>query len=148
LKSPSKSSHSDENSSMDKGSQRSSSSVDLTFGHLASPQGSSKSVVCGSSTRVAFMSRSSVLVHNFECHNNWTAKKPPKNPDNATYGFYAPNHIQCPTGFEWDLISLYKDWLVLRAKNGADCRVSYLPFQSLLHLLLLDLTVHSYLPEW
>ncbi|CZR55968.1 uncharacterized protein PAC_05856 [Phialocephala subalpina] len=122
LKSPSKSSHSDENSSMDKGSQRSSSSVDLTFGHLASPQGSSKSVVCGSSTRVAFMSRSSVLVHNFECHNNWTAKKPPKNPDNATFGFYAPNHIQCPTGFEWDLISLYKDWLVLRAKNGADCR--------------------------
>ncbi|KUJ18810.1 uncharacterized protein LY89DRAFT_505370 [Mollisia scopiformis] len=126
-RSTSMSNRSDESSSLDKAGalvgKRSSSSGNVTFTNLAFPDGSSKSVVCGISNRVAYMSATSVLVHNFRYHNSWVPKKPPKSPDSATFGFYAPRPIECNPGFGWDLISLCGDWLILRANNGADCRI-------------------------
>jgi serine/threonine protein kinase len=117
---------SDESSSMGQGSSLSS---DITFTYIAVPPKTTKSVVCGHSARVGYISKTAVRVHNFSIQNTWVPRRPPKSPDRATNVYLGP---ECPQDFEWDLMSLCGSHLVLRARNRlnkSDCRVS-LPFHS------------------
>ncbi|KAH7350700.1 hypothetical protein BKA65DRAFT_243423 [Rhexocercosporidium sp. MPI-PUGE-AT-0058] len=114
-------SRSDESSSMGHGSSLGS---DMTFTYIAVPPKITKSVACGHSARVGYISKTAVHVHNFSIQNTWVSRRPPKSPDRATNVYLGP---QCPPGFEWDLMGLCGSHLVLRARNllnKADCRFS------------------------
>jgi serine/threonine protein kinase len=118
--SPDPSNQSNESSSQGHGT---SLTADVTFVHLTAPDRAFKSVVCASSTRVGSMSKSSVLVHNFSIQSQWVPKRPPKSPDRVTNGFFGPQNIKCPDGFDWDLMSLCGSYVALRAHNRVEFKV-------------------------
>ncbi|KAF4626892.1 hypothetical protein G7Y89_g11265 [Cudoniella acicularis] len=97
--------------------------ADITFAYLLVPEKSSKSVACGISTRVAFLSSSSVRIQNLNFINIWSTSRPRKPSEQATNVMVARD-IQCAQrGFEWDMISLCGNFVVLRAKSTAEYKV-------------------------
>jgi len=122
--SPDQTNRSDESSSFGTGS---SLSADVSFVHLMAPHKASKSLVCPSRHRVASLSKTLVLVPNFSLQNKWVPKRPPKSPDRISTGFAIPQNIQCPPDFEWDMMSLCEDYIVLHARNRSQSKVGNPP---------------------
>jgi hypothetical protein len=92
--------------------------------HFPTPPNTVKTMVCGASKRVAFLSKTCVKVYNLNIQNYWVQKKPQKPADQVPNRFFDVQNIRPPEGFEWDIMSLSGQYLLLRARAQVECRVS------------------------
>ena len=93
-----------------------------SFVWLIAPPRPVRSLICGG--RYASLSRHTAIVHSFGPEDRWSYRAP-KSPGPLQQGSIAPQNIQCPPGFaEWDLASLCSDYIILRAKNNNELKVS------------------------
>jgi serine/threonine protein kinase len=93
-----------------------------SFVCLITPPRPVRSLICGG--RYASLSRHTAIVHSFGPEDRWSYRAP-KSPGPLQQGSIAPQNIQCPPGFaEWDLASLCSDYIILRAKNNNELKVS------------------------
>lgn len=117
---PPRSGPSDESSSFG----QSSLTADAAFVHLPAQPKVIKTAVCAISTRVAFLSKSMVSVHNLNFQNNWSPKRPSK-PTNGITDRYVAQKIPGPPSGALDMMSLCGDFIVVRAVEGTDYKVCF-----------------------
>lgn len=105
---------------------QSSLTADAAFVHLPAQPKVIKTAVCAISTRVAFLSKSLISVHNLNFQNSWSPKRPSK-PTNGITDRYVAQKIPGPSSGGLDMMSLCGDFIVVRAVEGTDYKVCSFP---------------------